>query len=372
MWAKKKMKSKRLAVVGVFVGVVALAAACDPGWTSAAVGTGDGSGTVPGSVEVPDADVALDRASSTLDLGARGFLTYDGTGCRLYRTDDGSTTLFAGNGTCGDSGDGGPATDASIYVLAPSVGFGMQVDDQGNVLLATFTDAGDVVIRKIDPSGTITRVPTQAGLKLDLFGIATGDGGLAYLLYSATGEGTFTYEIHEIDDSGVDHLVVSWSGSGGSKMPRGFVEVGPDHWVVIGGDFFSSGDQVLVDIDHGTVTTTDLVYPLELGTTDRLVLCDADAAGNLYGFTLVDVGDGYSWYGNRVVRIRPDGTIDVIAGSGTEDPEISRQMGTGADLDLTAFAVSVTRNGNLLISSGHTVYRMIDAAAAPAITIAGT
>ncbi|HET8929580.1 MAG TPA: hypothetical protein VFN21_02875 [Acidimicrobiales bacterium] len=367
-------KARRPAfLLAALISVVALAAACDPGWTSASLGTGDGSGTVPGSVDVPAADVSLVQASATVDLGVRGYLTYDAASCRIYRTVGGSTTLFAGNGTCGNSGDGGPATEASIDILLPPFGTGLQVDDQGSVLLdAHDHTAGNGLIRKIDQSGTITRVatPDSDGLMMGIN--PSGDGGVVYLLYS-TNESADTYEIREVDASGNDVLVATWTGHGAAGPPASFVTVGPDHWVVLGWGATTSNGQVLVDIDHGTVTTADLANPPGVGTTDYLFLNAADSAGNLYGVTYVDQGDdGYWGRANRVIRIRPDRTIDVIAGSGAADPETSRQMGTGADLDLSALAVSVTRQSNLLISSGHTVYRMIDAAHAPAIVPAGS
>jgi ribosomal protein S11 len=63
---------------------------------------------------------------------------------------DGIITTIAGSGKKGYSGDGGPATEAALkdpWCIA--------VDGEKNVF---FTDHHNRVVRKVDPSGTITTV----------------------------------------------------------------------------------------------------------------------------------------------------------------------------------------------------------------------
>ena len=74
----------------------------------------------------------------------------DRTAGRIRKVDtSGTITTFAGNGTFGYSGDGGPATSASFY-LPNSVA----VDpNTGNVYIA---DTNNNRIRVVDPSGTIS------------------------------------------------------------------------------------------------------------------------------------------------------------------------------------------------------------------------
>lgn len=78
----------------------------------------------------------------------------------------GILTTLAGNGTSGDSGDGGLAVNALVS------GYGIAVDSSGNVY---FSQIGDNVVRKITAStGVISRVAGNGGCCG-----ALGDGGSA-------------------------------------------------------------------------------------------------------------------------------------------------------------------------------------------------
>jgi uncharacterized protein (TIGR03437 family) len=79
----------------------------------------------------------------------------------------GVITTVAGNGSAGYSGDGGPATEASL-----SEPLGIAVDSNGYLYIA---DTDNCVIRVVEPNGIITTIAGNAQLGCGY----TGDNGLA-------------------------------------------------------------------------------------------------------------------------------------------------------------------------------------------------
>ena len=125
----------------------------DPsGNVTTVVGTG-----VPGSTGDEGPAVNAQIMASMIAVGPQGDLYFDDATNR-YRTVDpaGIIHAFAGTGARGYSGDFGPATQATF-----AVDFGaVAADSAGDVYLG---DSGNSVIRKVDPSGTITTVVGPAG-----------------------------------------------------------------------------------------------------------------------------------------------------------------------------------------------------------------
>ncbi len=100
-----------------------------------------------------------------VDAAGRLFIA-DSANHRVRRVDtDGTITTVAGNGTAGSSGDGGPATAATLRTPV-----GVAVDGDGTLYVA---DRDSHVVRRVDPGGTIT---TVAGTGAPGF---SGDGGPA-------------------------------------------------------------------------------------------------------------------------------------------------------------------------------------------------
>jgi uncharacterized protein (TIGR03437 family) len=119
---------------------------------------GDGGPAVNAEFSEP-AGLALDSLGN--------LLIRDAGNCRIRKIGpNGIITTIAGNGTCGNSGDGGPATAAHI-------GFGASValDTAGAIYFDSATGDGGSSIRKISPDGTVSSVSGGD------FSYSPGDGG---------------------------------------------------------------------------------------------------------------------------------------------------------------------------------------------------
>ena len=150
-------------------GVVSRVAGRDPRDYSSGSFSGDGGPATSAALDVPTG-LALDRSETRLYIA-------DYSNHRVRKVDlrTGVITTVAGTGTDSFSGDGGPATAATLDQPED-----MAVATDGSVYL---TDAGNNRIRKIAPDGTIT---TIAGTGTDSF---SGDDGpaTAATLNSPTG-----------------------------------------------------------------------------------------------------------------------------------------------------------------------------------------
>jgi uncharacterized protein (TIGR03437 family) len=119
--------------------------------------TPGGTITTLAALPVLPEDIALDQSGNIIVAGGL-FNTI------VKVTPSGVVTTIAGTGAIGSSGDGGPATSATL-----SWPEGVAVDNAGNVIVA---DTQNSRVRRITPAGIIT---TIAGTGLDGF---SGDGGL--------------------------------------------------------------------------------------------------------------------------------------------------------------------------------------------------
>jgi uncharacterized protein (TIGR03437 family) len=221
---------------------------------------------------------------------------------------DGTITTFAGNGSSGYSGDGGPATSA-VLNYPEAVAF----DSAGNYYIA---DEGANVIRKVNPSGIIS---TAVGTGTAGY---TGDGGPAT---SATLDGPVGVQV---DASG--NLYISDQGNNViRKVTNGTISTFAGTGV-----FGFAGD-------GGPATKAEFGYPASIGI---------DSAGNLY---IPDVNN------DRIRVILTNGTIYTVAGDGVEG--YAGDGGPAVDAEIAVpRSVSVAPNGNVYIGDfGNNRVRML-------------
>lgn len=204
---KRHPRRKTLSALGV---VVLCVAACDPGWVNPVVGTGDGSGILPGAgaVAVANEDVALASPLVISALSGGGLLVYENDSCTIMKVLKATTTRFAGTGTCGHTGDGGPAIDAEIEEAG--LGVGLWRNTSGDLFIDTDHGKG---IRRIDgQTGVITALPVTVGDQEDIFGgSADPDGSFTYLVDDLGDHSTFT--IRRVDAHGNDATLFTQTGS---------------------------------------------------------------------------------------------------------------------------------------------------------------
>ena len=142
----------------------------------------------------------------------------DPINCRIRRVSaSGAITTFAGTGVCGHGGDGGPAKAARISNV-----YGMAFDKQGNLLIMDSS-----VVRSIAPNGTITTIvgtgkpgysgdggPATKATLLAALGICVDAAGNIYI--ADTGNNV----IRQVDTHGIIRTVAGnhtagFSGDGG-------------------------------------------------------------------------------------------------------------------------------------------------------------
>ncbi len=280
-------------------------------------GSGGDGGADTSAVLIYPTGVAVD-ISGNLFITEREYLSV-----RRVDAATGIITTVAGNGTLADSGDGGPATNASLG--AP---FGVAVDAQGNVFIA---DAGNEAVRRVDAdTGIIT---TVAGNGVVGFG---GDG------WPAT-SGSMNYPVAVAVDAH-DNLYIADSYN--RRVRRVDGATGIITTAAGNGTSGSSGD-------GGPATSAELALPWGVAV---------DARGNLF---IADVSN------SRIRRVdATSGVISTVAGDGTSTHRGDGGAATSAGIGYP-YGVAVDAQGNLFISALADV-RRVDAVTGIITTVAGS
>jgi uncharacterized protein (TIGR03437 family) len=233
---------------------------------------------------------------SSVALDAAGNM-YIAQGASIRKVDTtGIITTIAGNGLPGDTGDGGPATSATIFCT------NVAADRAGNLYLAESTGAR---IRKIDTAGTIT---TIAG---------TGQPG-----YSGDGGPAISAKLN---------------------LPQGLTVDSA------GNLFFADNAAYVRKIDTAGIITTVAGSGVGISIGDggpaikagmAPIWVAADTAGNLY---IVDAQ-------SKIRKINSSGIISTLAGGGYPSGGSVGDGGPATSAYLNASAVTVDAAGNVYIA----------------------
>jgi sugar lactone lactonase YvrE len=239
--------------------------------------------------------------ATAAELNAPSGVTLDGNG-NIYISDtknhririvtaDRTISTIAGTGTCGFSGDGGPALSAQLCLPAETL-----FDGAGNLLIA---DYGNRRVRKLTPDGTITTI--------------AGSGKFDPSLSSPGSSGDGGPEIHATFD-------------------------------LIGGIAFDSAGNLYVSETLGDVIrkiATDGTVSTFAGTGRRGSSGDGGPAtqANLFNPGPLSVGPDGALYvitgDSRIRKITPDGIIAPVAGTGTGSGLIRSQGDGGPAVNAT-------------------------------------
>jgi RHS repeat-associated protein len=279
-------------------------------------------------------------------------------------TPDGIIHAFAGNGTGGYSGDGRPAIKAEL-----SFPFGLAIGPDGSLYIA---DTDNHVIRKVTPDGTISTVagggpccfgdggPATAAFLNEPNGVAVGPDNSLYIADS------YDNRIREVTPDGIINTIAgngtgSYGGDGGpataaSLSEPGAVAVGPDGSLYIADTL---NDRIRKVTPDGTISTV---------AGDGTCKCLGDGgpaiAASLSRPGGIAVGPDGSLYisdtqDNRVREVTSDGAINTIAGTGTQGYSGDGAPATAANLN-NPEGVAVGTDGSIYIAdSGNSVIRKV-------------
>jgi sugar lactone lactonase YvrE len=215
-------------------------------------------------------------------------------------------TTYAGTGTAGYTGDGGPASAAEIN--APR---GVAMDSTGNLY---FSDSNNSVIRKITPRGTITTVAGNgtAGYNGDNIPATSAELSLPHGLVV---DGTGNLYIADTDNNRIRMVTpggtITTVAGNGYTVPNG-----------INGGY--NGDNI-------PATSAELNLPLGVAV---------DGAGNLY---IADQSN------HRIREVTTSGIITTVAGTGVPGYNGDNIAATSAELNY-ATGVAVDGTGDLYIA----------------------
>lgn len=222
---------------------------------------------------------------------------------------NGVITTSAGTGITGYSGDGGPATQATLNT--PQA---VATDPAGNVFIA---DGNGLFLRKVDTAGTIT---TFANFDY-LFALATDAAGNIY------GAGLYSCLVWKITPDGTPSIIAGVDGNCGYNadgIPGDQAWLNSPNGIAVD----AKGNVLIADTWNCLVRKLDAITGL-ISTVAGNLTCGYSGDGgpatsaalyNPMGIALDNRGNLYiaDLYNVRVRSVDPSGTIQTLAGTGVQ------------------------------------------------------
>ncbi len=252
---------------------------------------------------------------------------------------NGTISTFAGNGTLGSSGDGGPATSALLHANLA----GLALGPDGSLYIA---DSSNFRVRKVGTDGKISSVVAgeyPVSLGFDQAGNLFIGGACKVLRFSSTG------------------VLTRFAGTGTCGPTAG--DGGPATAATLAGNVYgiavdAAGDVWISDTDahrirkvgaDGVIVTVDPDLTMPMGLS-------ADNDGNVYAVDLA----------NAAFRYTSSGSRSVVAGALYGASGFSGDGGPATDAQLDRpWGISVA-NGHLLLADTHNLrIRKVTADVAP-------
>ncbi|MBX2905379.1 MAG: Ig-like domain-containing protein [Taibaiella sp.] len=307
--------------------------------TGVAGSTGDGSLAIAATVIQPNAAV-MDG------LGNVYIADFAASRVRKINT-AGVISTFVGNGTASTTGDGGPASAATV-----NQPYGIAIDALGNIYISEYSGG---VVRRVNTSGTIstwaTGLTNPAGLSLDGAGnLYIADWGAGKVIMVSSGGTPSVF-------AGTGTL--GYSGDGG---PATAANLGHVSGVAADGSgnvyiAVQDGDRVRKVNSSGDISTVAGTgtpgFSGDGGLATAALLhkptsCAVDAAGNLY------IADETNLRLRKVTY--PAGTIETISGTGIATFNGDAILASTANISPNF--VSVAATGELYLTDGARVRRI--------------
>jgi uncharacterized protein (TIGR03437 family) len=300
------------------------ATACSAqGVINTVAGTGANAATGDGG---PATNAAFHPDGLALD-GAGNIFIADQNHNRIRKVDtSGIITTFAGNGNTQFSGDGGPASSATVYIAGNHNG--LAVDKDGNLFIA---DDGHHRIRKVDRNGIITTVAgtgTQGfsgdggpATRAQLFrpsGVAVDTAGNLYIADTAN------RRIRKVDSTGT---ITTLAGTGefgnsgdGTAANQATMEAPVDVTVDVQGNvYFADQDAATVRKVNSAGIVSRVAGNGTFGFSGDGGPAVNAAFASPYSVTVDNLGNVFiSDFGNRRIRkVDLNGILTTVAGSGS-------------------------------------------------------